>query len=67
MTKTDNKKVEMYTCNRCGNNVIVTIDNKCLICNPPNEKEIDTISSVMTLIVGHIRDLKSQKQQENPG
>lgn len=51
----------MYTCNRCGNKVIATIDNMCLMCNPPNEREIDAISSVMTLIVDHIRYLKSQK------
>ncbi len=57
----------MPTCNICGNNVIVTLDNICLICNPPNEKEIGIISSLMVSIVDHIRDLKQQNKEQQGG
>lgn len=54
----------MPRCNMCGNDVIVTLDNICLICNPPNEKEIGVISSIMASAVGHIKYMKSQKLTE---
>lgn len=45
----------MPTCNMCGKNVMVTIENICLICNPPTEKQKDSIVEVLTFMVEYIR------------
>lgn len=46
----------MPRCKMCGSDMIVTIDNICLICNPPTEKQIDAIVKIMVLIREHIRE-----------
>ena len=48
----------MPRCKMCGSDMIVTLDDICLICNPPTEKQIDTISTIMALTMEHIRDTR---------
>ena len=48
----------------CGRDLIVTLDNICLICNPPTEKQIDAIASVMVLTMEHIKQLKLSRDMK---
>ncbi len=48
----------MPICKLCGSDMIVTLDNICLFCNPPTEKQIDTIATIMVLIAKHIKEIK---------
>ena len=39
----------MPICKMCGGDMIVTLDNICLIYNPPNRKQIYTVATIMAL------------------
>ena len=54
----------MPRCKMCGHDTIVTLDNICLICNPPTEKQIDVIASVMVLSMEHIKLLKLSRDMK---
>lgn len=43
----------------CGGDMIVTLDNICLICNPPTEKEVDAIATIMVLAVEYIKEIRN--------
>jgi hypothetical protein len=45
----------MLRCKMCGHDVMITLDNICLICDQPTEKQIDTIAILMVLAMEHIR------------
>lgn len=49
----------MPKCKMCGSDMIVTLDNICLICNPPTEKQIDAIATIMVLVMGHIKEIRN--------
>lgn len=49
----------MPRCKMCGGDMIVTLDNICLICNPPTEKQIDAIATIMVLAVEYIKEIRS--------
>ena len=49
----------MPRCKMCSGDMIVTIDNICLICKPPTEKQIDIIATIMVLIREHIRETRN--------
>lgn len=50
----------MPICRLCGKDAIVTLDNICLICNPPNAKQTDTIVKLLILVTDHIRNNKKK-------
>lgn len=45
----------MPKCDICGRDVMVTIENICLICNPPTERHKDSIVKVLALMIEYIR------------
>lgn len=49
----------MPRCKMCGGDMIVTLDNICLICNPPTEKEVDAIATIMVLAVEYIKEIRN--------
>lgn len=49
----------MPRCKICSGNMMVTIDDICLICNPPTEKQIDIISTIMVMVTKRIRELRN--------
>jgi hypothetical protein len=49
----------MPRCKMCGGDMIVTLDNICLICNPPTEKQIETIATIMVLVKKHIKEIRN--------
>lgn len=49
----------MPRCKMCGGGMMITLDNICLICNPPTEKQIDAISTIMVLTMEHIREKRN--------
>lgn len=51
----------MPRCKMCGGDMMITLDNICLICNPPTEKQIDTIATLMVLTIEHIKQLKQER------
>lgn len=54
----------MPTCNVCGKDVMVTIENICLICNPPTEKQKDVITKVLVWMTEYIRFKRDTSKQE---
>ena len=55
----------MPKCNICGKDVIVTIEDMCLICNPPTEKQKDSIVKVLAFMVEYIRFNRMQVYSDN--
>lgn len=53
----------MPTCKMCGRDVIVTLDDICLICNPPTEKQTDDIATVLVLMTELIKEKRKQNNQ----
>lgn len=49
----------MPRCKMCGGDMIVTLDNICLICNPPTEKQIGAIATIMVLVREHIKEMRN--------
>ena len=49
----------MPICKMCGRDMIVTLDNICLICNLPTQKQIDTIATIIVLTMEHIREMRN--------
>lgn len=57
--------IKMPRCKICNNDVIVTLDDICLICGPPTEKQTDTIATVLVLIMECIRAEKQKQKSSN--
>lgn len=50
-------------CKICSRDVVVTLGDICLICNPPTEKQMDDIATVLVLMTELIKEKRKQNNQ----